>query len=1108
MAAAQYFDQVQKIYIAFYQRPADAAGLKYWAGEVDKAGGSLTAVINAFAGEKEAQDLYGTINATTIGTVIDKLYLALFGRAADTAGKDFYIDAFTKGTFSAGAIALAVLEGAQSADLPRITNKLAVANEFTAQVDGRALTDANFGTAPFNVTYSGEPDAIAARAILNGVTDAASTVLTPAQVTTALKDQIADATDPIKANNLTLTTAADTLTGGTGVDNFTGVVSSLSSEATLQVTDSLDGAEGNDTLTLNAKGDFTGFTTGSVKNVETITIGNTGTIDRTISTKGITGATTYNLNATGAAVNLSDLAAAGITVNLAGQAKGSTTLGFTADAVKGTADVLGLGLNALGTAEVKDAAGVVTTAEAAVTITAAGVETVNAVVTGHNVVNLAAADAKALNLSGAGSVKLTAVPAALKTLDASAVQGAVTVDLVAATGATSVKTGVGADKVTVTVGDDVLANATIDLGQGADTLVLKGTGVVQYALSNTETVSLSGLTGALTYSGTNTTGLTTIQSAKDQGAQTATFANMGATAINVQLQGVSTGTAVSSDHSGATAITVDTPASTATAIAPDLNNVNVSLSKSTSATLNVADKMNYTGVVTATKATGVTVAINGQTTATAEVSAAEATSVVVSAVANDSVLKLTTAAAKELNITATKSLALTGSTLTAVESVTVASAATTTVTALSKAANINLSGAGSVGLGTVGSATLDYGVTLTATGLASNKAGVGSNKSLDVGTINTKGQAITVNASGVMGAVELGAISALNGAAAAGNVSVNLNGTGGAIALGAITGKNVTVDATGALGAVTYGAINTESGGVVSVKGATLTASTVTVNTGAASTADNTISFTGGIDTDTFTVVATALFDKKIASLSATGGVQATGQVDTLVLNATAADLTVTSLTLDGIEAITVTTTATVNAAGVSGKTLAVNTGILTLTGTAAADTIDLSNITGTGSIVLNASAGTDTIKLGALVETIKFDNTAATNGADTITGFTTTSDKLSFKALTANYNLGDTNTTVLSVDTAGGTGATTSELVINTTKFANFAAITTAALDTQSGAVTAGKGVLLVVGDATNTYVYADTNGSTAGGQVLIATLVGVDVDTGIAAADFAFTI
>lgn len=810
------------------------------------------------------------------------------------------------------------------------------------------------------------------------------------------------------------------------------MVSSLSSEATLQAVDSIDGGEGNDTLTLDAKGGFTGFTTGFVKNVETITIGNTSTIDRTISTKGITGATTYNLNATGAAVNLSDLAAAGITVNLSGQTKGATTLGFAADAVKGTTDVLNLGLNALGTAEVKDAAGAVTTAEAAVTITAAGVETINAIVTGNNVVGLTAADTKALNLSGAGSVKLTAAPAALKTLDASAVEGAVTADLAAATSATSVKTGAGADKVTVDVSSDLTANATIDLGQGADTLVLKGQGVVQYAMSNVETVSLSGLTGALTYSGTNTTGITTIQSAKDQGARTATFANMGTAAINVQLQGDNTGVVgtVSSDHSGATTITVDTPDAVATAADPDDNGSDVTLSKSASVTLNVAEKMNYTGVVDAAKATGVSVAINGQTSVTAEVKAAEATSVVVSAVANDSVLKITAGAAKELNITATKDLALTGSTLTAVEAVTIASAATTTVTALDKVANINLSGAGSVDLDTVGSTTLDYGVTLTATGLASNKA-TGS-VSLDVGTINTKGQAITVNAAGVVGAVNLGAIDALNGATAAGNVSVNLNGTGGATGLGTITGKNVTVDATGALGAVTYGNITTESGGVVTVKGATLTATAVTVVTGGASTADNTISFTGGIDTDTFTVQAATSFDKKIASLTATGGVEAAGGKDQLHLDATNAALTVTALTIDGIEQIKVSdgNLVTVNAAGVTGKAfelMAAAAGeALTVVGTASADTIDVSKITvgsTAGAIVIEGLGGNDTIKLGANQETVTFEATATANGVDTITGFAGGSGKdiLDFTAF-----LGGSSATTLESASANPSSATT----------------------------------------------------------------------------------
>ena len=109
MAAAAYFDQIQKIYIAFYQRPADPAGLRYWAGKVNDAEGDLSQIINAFAASTEANTLYGAIDASTIGGVIDSLYLALFDRPPEAAGRQFYIDSMAAGTFTPASIALAVL---------------------------------------------------------------------------------------------------------------------------------------------------------------------------------------------------------------------------------------------------------------------------------------------------------------------------------------------------------------------------------------------------------------------------------------------------------------------------------------------------------------------------------------------------------------------------------------------------------------------------------------------------------------------------------------------------------------------------------------------------------------------------------------------------------------------------------------------------------------------------------------------------------------------------------------------------------------------------------------------------------------------------------------
>ena len=221
MAFAAYLDAVQKIYIAFYQRPADPAGLRYWAQRMDAAGGDQAAVIDAFATSPEAVALYGPIDASTIGTVVDAIYLALYNRAPDAGGKKFYVDGFNAGTFTPGTIALNILNGASNDDAVAIANKLVVANQFTQQVDGRALTNPDFGIgSSFNVTYAGDADAVAARDILKAVTSSPTTVLNAGEVTEVLKDKIADPTDPIQGESggktFTLTIGEDRLTGGAG----------------------------------------------------------------------------------------------------------------------------------------------------------------------------------------------------------------------------------------------------------------------------------------------------------------------------------------------------------------------------------------------------------------------------------------------------------------------------------------------------------------------------------------------------------------------------------------------------------------------------------------------------------------------------------------------------------------------------------------------------------------------------------------------------------------------------------------------------------------------------------------------------------------------------
>lgn len=283
MAAANYFDSVQKLYIAFYQRPADSGGLLYWSQRLDAAKGSLEGVVDAFATSAEANTLYGAVDKNTVGTVVDKIYQALFNRTPDEAGKKYYVDGFLAGKFTAGKIALDVLNGATNNDLVAINNKVTVANRFTETVDGRAMTDGDFGVGTvFAATYAGDTDAQAAREILVGVTSNPATMLTASDVAAQVQSKIADQGDAVagqtSGKTFTLTAGADPITGTAGNDTFNALT--IKADGTLATTlgafDVIDGGAGTDTLniysdgTVNLKLDANT----TIKNVENINIYN------------------------------------------------------------------------------------------------------------------------------------------------------------------------------------------------------------------------------------------------------------------------------------------------------------------------------------------------------------------------------------------------------------------------------------------------------------------------------------------------------------------------------------------------------------------------------------------------------------------------------------------------------------------------------------------------------------------------------------------------------------------------------------------------------------------------------------------------------------------
>jgi Ca2+-binding RTX toxin-like protein len=355
MAIQAFFNDVQKLYIAYYQRPADPSGLRFWAQSLEAAGGSLAGIIDAFATSAEATALYGTINASTIGNVIDSIYQALFGRAPDTTGRQYYIDGFTSGRFTAGSIVLDILNGARNADAVAIANKLAVANQFTSAVDGRSLSDPAFGTGTsFAATYAGNADAQAARAFLATVTSNPATVPSQAQVIQQIQNQIADPGDPLLSapagQTFTLTTGADyadatqAFVNGNNASPFHFTANNetvVGNGATFNTgpanpIDALidPSTSDNDTLKVQFLSALAGFGSATIQNIETFDLSFANTPTSTLDFSVPTGEKTVKLSGTmasGASLTLINLAD-GTVVDASGMTAGGVNVGFVASA--------------------------------------------------------------------------------------------------------------------------------------------------------------------------------------------------------------------------------------------------------------------------------------------------------------------------------------------------------------------------------------------------------------------------------------------------------------------------------------------------------------------------------------------------------------------------------------------------------------------------------------------------------------------------------------------------------------------------------------------------------------------------------------------------------
>jgi hypothetical protein len=168
--AQTYEDRVQQAYLAYYGRPGDYQGVRFWTGQLEAAGGDLDAIIDAFGDSREFQDRFGTLNNAEL---IQNIYRQVLGREADQAGLTFYLAGLWSGSMSLATIALNVVDGVQpgSDDYLLLANKVTVAKDFarTTQASGRIYGDAQIDEAREILnTVSTEPESVTdARALMD-----------------------------------------------------------------------------------------------------------------------------------------------------------------------------------------------------------------------------------------------------------------------------------------------------------------------------------------------------------------------------------------------------------------------------------------------------------------------------------------------------------------------------------------------------------------------------------------------------------------------------------------------------------------------------------------------------------------------------------------------------------------------------------------------------------------------------------------------------------------------------------------------------------------------------------------------------------------------------
>ena len=299
-----YTEAVQKLYVAYFSRPADFGGLDYWEKVVVAANGDTSAVSAAFAASQEYRDTYAGKSSFQ---VINTIYQNLFGRDAEPAALLFWGGALDSNAVTIDNAVTTIAAAARSTDATAYASKVAAATAFTAALD----------TTPEILGYSGAAANGAAREWLAGVSDDGSLAAAtdPATLNVAIATIIGASAGSNNGQTFQFTPGLDALVGTAANDLFIGSVASDGNPDlnTLSSLDSVNGGGGIDTLRILTDG--AGFQLPTLNGVEIVEAQSTRQL--AIDTSKAEGVTNLNVTRANGAVEATAAGSTDISVALA-----------------------------------------------------------------------------------------------------------------------------------------------------------------------------------------------------------------------------------------------------------------------------------------------------------------------------------------------------------------------------------------------------------------------------------------------------------------------------------------------------------------------------------------------------------------------------------------------------------------------------------------------------------------------------------------------------------------------------------------------------------------------------------------------------------------------